>query len=211
MYRAIIMNKIIYYHNKKITIENFSLQHSYEDNIHKDLSRHPDYMKKELKQFLKYENGEDLHICCKDEKKCWKWLKEEFTYLEAAGGLIQQDSNVLFIKRLNRWDLPKGKLEKNEQPQEAAIRECEEECGITNLTVLKALNSSYHIYPYKNGYALKKTFWYLMTSNYKGKLTPQTEEDIETVVWMKHEDIKGTVLLNTYPAIKDVLTNAGIL
>jgi 8-oxo-dGTP pyrophosphatase MutT (NUDIX family) len=34
------------------------------------------------------------------------------------------------ILRLGKWDLPKGKMEKNEEPMICAIREVEEECGI---------------------------------------------------------------------------------
>ncbi|MBK6522614.1 MAG: hypothetical protein IPG08_09890, partial [Sphingobacteriaceae bacterium] len=40
--------------------------------------------------------------------------------------------------------------------QQAAIRECEEECAVTGLTILKQLPDTYHIYEYKTGHALKR-------------------------------------------------------
>ena len=42
---------------------------------------------------------------------------------------------MLFIYRFNKWDLPKGKLNKGEKKQDCAIREVEEECGICNLQI----------------------------------------------------------------------------
>src|SRR3954469_24811116 len=57
-------------------------------------------------------------------------FKKHFVYIEAAGGFIEKNDEFLAIHRHGRWDLPKGKLEKNESYEEGAIRECEEECGI---------------------------------------------------------------------------------
>jgi len=64
--------------------------------------------------------------------------------------------NIYLFLDLKRWDLPKGKLDMGEGPEAAAIRECEEECGITQLTITKTLEPTYHIYPHKGSYALKK-------------------------------------------------------
>ncbi len=129
-----------------------------------------------------------------------------FQYIYAAGGLIEKDGQFLFIYRLKKWDLPKGKIDKGESPEQAAIRECEEECGITRLSIIKELNPSYHIYEYKGAYALKKTFWYKMSTKHEANLVPQIEEDIEKVEWMDVKAIRETVLNDTYPAILDIIT-----
>mgnify|MGYP001172252366 CR=1 FL=1 len=111
---------------------------------------------------------------------------------------------LLFIYRLGKWDLPKGKLEKGENIKECAIREVEEECHINELKIIKELPSTYHCYPYKKSWAFKTTFWYKMTSNYKGVLIPQTEEGIEKVEWLNKEELTK-VQGNTYLSIKEVL------
>ncbi len=58
-----------------------------------------------------------------------KKLQKQFKNIEAAGGLVFNAKNeFLLIKRLGKADLPKGKIEKGEDPKTAALREVEEEC-----------------------------------------------------------------------------------
>ena len=132
-------------------------------------------------------------------------FKKEFKNIFAGGGLIKKDGQYLFIYRLKKWDLPKGKLEMGESPEDGAIRECEEECGITKLKIIKDLTPRYHMYEHKKGYALKKTYWYLMDTQHEGKLIPQLEENIEKVEWFNEQKIKTDILPDTYPAILDVI------
>lgn len=135
-------------------------------------------------------------------------LRSFCKYIESAGGFIEQDGFWLCIHRLNKWDLPKGKLDKGESPEQAAIRECEEECGISELTVRRPLQSTWHIYPFKNGFALKQTYWFEMSSSYKGPLIPQAEEDILEAKWFTQEEIKTLVLPHTYFTIQQVIEEA---
>lgn len=135
-------------------------------------------------------------------------LKKSFAYIEAAGGFIQKGNEFLFIHRHGRWDLPKGKLEKEETVEAAAIRECEEECGIQDLSITGPLPSTFHIYPYKNGHALKQTYWFYMYTTYAQQLTPQLEEDIDEVRWFDRQAIENTVLRDTYYTISDTVNAA---
>lgn len=132
-------------------------------------------------------------------------FKNHYYYIEAAGGFIENNQKFLFIHRHGRWDLPKGKLEKNETIENAAIRECEEECGVKNLKITKQLNSTFHIYPFKNSFALKQSFWFYMHTDYGEKLIPQLEEDISEVKWFGIDEIKQMVLSDTYFTISDVV------
>ena len=43
------------------------------------------------------------------------------------------------IFRRNKWDLPKGKLDKGETIEQCALREVEEETGLRNITLHKHL------------------------------------------------------------------------
>jgi 8-oxo-dGTP pyrophosphatase MutT (NUDIX family) len=162
-------------------------------------------IKKILSMLLDEGNSEFLIIQNIDVKKFIDKLKKHLYYIEAAGGFIEKNGEYLFIYRLGRWDLPKGKLEDNERIEECAIRECEEECGIKELEIKKQLSSSFHIYPYKKGYALKQTYWFYMHSTYEGKLFAQTEENIDEVRWYNRAAIDKIVLQNTYFTIKEVI------
>jgi 8-oxo-dGTP pyrophosphatase MutT (NUDIX family) len=134
-----------------------------------------------------------------------KWARE-FICIDAAGGLVIHPSgDFLGIKRLGKWDLPKGKVEEGEELPAAALREVEEECGISGLVIKDFLLETYHIYPYKDRLALKCTRWYKMNWNGEGELNPQIEEGIEAVRWLGM-DQKEMFLQNTYASIKEVLT-----
>lgn len=131
----------------------------------------------------------------------WQSFIKNLNIIPAAGGLVLNDEkSVLFIYRNEVWDLPKGGIEKGESKKIAALREVEEECGITNLTILKQLPTTYHIYDYE-GLNLKQTFWFLMHSNHNSTLTPQLEEGITKVAFLNSEEIKNA-LSNTYTNIK---------
>jgi len=113
-------------------------------------------------------------------------------------------NQILVIYRNNKWDIPKGKVEKDESTREAAIREVEEECGIKHLKLNDKLISTYHIYASKGGLILKKTNWYNMTCLVDQKLTPQKEEGIDEVKWVK-SDFFSTPGLSTYKSLKEVI------
>jgi 8-oxo-dGTP pyrophosphatase MutT (NUDIX family) len=164
-----------------------------------------DLLNEGIEKFIQQNDGPDLILKCDNVDSLFEDLKARFKYIEAAGGLIEQDKKYLFIYRLDKWDLPKGKIDKGENPRQAAVRECEEECAISGLEIIKELPSTYHIYPYKNHYALKTTYWFLMKSNYSGKLVPQTEENIEKAEWLDENTIKKEVIKNTYPSILDLI------
>ena len=129
-----------------------------------------------------------------------------FKIIKTAGGIVSNDNNEkLFIYRLDKWDLPKGKIEKGESIKEAAVREIEEECGITDLTIQNQLQDTYHVYTFKGELVLKQTYWFELTSSYDGELIPQLEEDITQVEWLTDAEIENKVLKNTYGSIKELL------
>jgi 8-oxo-dGTP pyrophosphatase MutT (NUDIX family) len=120
--------------------------------------------------------------------------------------LVRDSTNkILFIKRLGFWDLPKGKLEKGESIDVAAIREVCEECGINDvdLKIIMPLTNAFHIYKLNEKVILKNTHWFLMSFVGKYPLTPQTEEDITEIIWVEKEDLSD-VLVESYPSIRQV-------
>jgi 8-oxo-dGTP pyrophosphatase MutT (NUDIX family) len=143
----------------------------------------------------------------KDLDKLKKVFFKHFTLIEAAGGIVQNSKReILFIYRLNKWDLPKGKIEKGEKAADCALREVAEETGVTKLTLKEKIGETYHTYDAFGKHFLKITYWYYITCPAAQKLVPQTEEDITVIRWMAVKDIK-TLLKITYPSIKDILNN----
>lgn len=138
-------------------------------------------------------------------KQVFEALFADYTIIEAAGGLVFNSKGAfLVIRRLGKWDLPKGKIEKGESIEDAAVREVEEECGISGVFIEKQLIETYHTYEIKGTPILKRTYWFEMY--YKGdeQLVPQTEEDITEVKWLDWSQ-KETIFSNTYENIKDVI------
>jgi len=137
-----------------------------------------------------------------NKKKILKTLKKKITVIRAAGGLVYNSKEeILFIFRNEKWDLPKGGIEKNESKKQAAIREVEEETGVKNLKIIEKINKTYHIFERNGKYKLKITHWYKMTTDFEGATKPQTKEKIERAIWVKPSEIP-TLLENSYPNIK---------
>lgn len=133
---------------------------------------------------------------------------KEFVWIEAAGGVVKNATTgqFLFIHRLGIWDLPKGKIEKNETKEEAAIREVQEECGLQDLTIVRRLPDTYHSYHAYGKYWIKKTYWFEMETA-QVETTPQKEEDIHSAEWFANGKVKE-IMKDTYPSLIDVIKEA---
>lgn len=144
------------------------------------------------------------HIIQVTQENGFETFKSLFKIIVAAGGAVfNTEGNLLLMKRKGVWDLPKGKLDKGEKIETAAIREVEEECNVFDLKIKNSLSITYHIY-YERKWLLKETHWYNMKSKDWENAKPQIEEDIEKVKWVApiELDIEG---LNTYQNVRQVL------
>jgi len=162
-------------------------------------------LEKAYTQFINHEKAAEIIFYNENVESLKQWFKSMFTIIEAAGGLVLNEENeYLFIFRKGRWDLPKGKIEKGESIEVAAIREVEEECGVNNLSIIKQLPDTYHIYSLKDKIILKPTYWFLMKTNYNGNLVPQIQEGITKVEWVTKERV-DELLINAYESINEVM------
>lgn len=142
----------------------------------------------------------NIAIVGNDIEEIFKAFKRQFIYLETAGGIVTYNyKDFLFINKYGRWDLPKGKIEPNEEIEHAAIREVEEECGIKNLKIVRNFFVTFHIYFQNNYYHLKKNIFFLMETNFQNPI-PQKEEEIIEAKWINLENI-DKIRVSTYKTI----------
>ena len=131
-------------------------------------------------------------------------LNETFRMAPAAGGIVVKDDKIVTITRNGIPDLPKGHIEKGEQPEQAALREVEEETSIGKLRIVRELPSTWHCYPLGEEWRLKRTWWYLMESDEAMQFKPQTEEGISEIKLIGNEEIDA-FLKNTFRSISEIL------
>lgn len=131
-------------------------------------------------------------------------LKQTFKMAPAAGGVVVKDGKFVTIVRHGIPDLPKGHIEKGEHPEQAALREVEEETGIGKLQIVKELPFTWHCYFEHEEWKLKRTYWYLMESEEAIQPKPQTEEGITEIKLIGNEEIED-FLKNTFRSISEIL------
>ena len=129
------------------------------------------------------------------------FIKDHFKIIKAAGGLVRKGDKFLMIYRLKKWDLPKGKLKKQEESRAGAKREVEEECGV-QVEVKEKICSTWHSYN-RGRRMLKKTDWYEMVCLDDSQMKPQVIEDIQEVRWMDIKEV-NKALKNSYGSIEQV-------
>lgn len=129
-----------------------------------------------------------------------------FRCIEAAGGVVQNANNeLLVIERRGYVDLPKGKAEAGETPQQNALREVCEETGLQNLHLIRHLADTYHTYQLDETTVLKHTSWFAMRTDGVPELKPQTEEDIVSARWVTPAQFH-TLAQKTYVSLREVFT-----
>lgn len=183
--------------------------------------------KKDKNLFHRFSNGQELkrivthfssssqirnlYLSHKDLPLLVEKFKACFTLIDAGGGLVfNKRREFLAIKRNGVWDLPKGKLEKGEDFETAALREVKEETGLKKLTTVKPIISTYHTYHISDQEVLKKTQWFEM--HYPGSKEPllQAKEGITDYRWVRPGET-DFFRKNTFGSILDVLTIMDLL
>jgi 8-oxo-dGTP pyrophosphatase MutT (NUDIX family) len=137
-------------------------------------------------------------------------LVKRYQHLQAAGGLITNAAGeILLMFRRGKWDLPKGKMEENETPEETALREITEETGLRNINIEKKLTETWHAYHQFGQDLLKQTHWFKIRFTGTELTVPQIEEDIMDIQWIRPENL-SKYLPYAYPNLKAVFSTAGL-
>lgn len=205
---------IIYVNDRPLIVTdnagNYRVQHPEAADYPLFKSADPDRLHEVVQQL---ESGGEAGILMEypDISRFNEALKAAFRQIDAAGGLVTDpDGNLLMIYRNGKWDLPKGKVDRDEAIPRAAVREVLEETGLPGVRLSAPLSTSQHIYKYENRYVLKTTFWFLMKADASYPLYPQAEEGITQAEWSPPGRLRLN-LKNTYETIRDVVRKAGLL
>lgn len=202
MYKVFFDNRVIILTNNKPLIQNEEIVFNSFDIQDMEKFVREIYLQPELSPVYLYDE---------DVEKLWHRFRNCFKEIKAAGGLVKNnEGNVLMIFRREKWDLPKGKVDKNEETEHAALREVSEECGIEHLQLIHFITNTFHFYFQNDKLCLKETFWFDIRYAGEEAPVPQTEEDITEVVWIPPDRL-NTYMTNSYPLVREVLQKGSII
>jgi len=162
-------------------------------------------LKPQVIRYLNSDKPGNLFIYHLDIEYCLDTFCSCFKVIPASGGLVKNNrkENLIMFRR-GKWDLPKGKADPGESPEETALREVAEECMITGLQIKGFLTTTYHIYFLEDIPVLKETRWFEMVYDEKKEPESPGVEGIEKIIWLpfnKLDKIAG----NTFPTVIDVI------
>jgi 8-oxo-dGTP pyrophosphatase MutT (NUDIX family) len=124
----------------------------------------------------------------------------------SAGGVVikgeKPDPRVLLIKdSYGRWTWPKGKLNKGETPEQAAVREIGEETGLRDIELISKIGMTEYFYRLRGKLISKTVYIYLFKLKSDEKLNILYEE-IQDGAWFK---IDESIEKIEYAGAKEIL------
>lgn len=128
-----------------------------------------------------------LEIISPEPEKTLASFCASMPIVRAAGGLVENSNGeVLMIRRKGWPDLPKGHIDEGESPEQAAIREVQEETGLADVEIVAPLCTTRHFHCAYGRWEIKQTEWYLMyAAGESPALYPQSDEQISAAEWLR--------------------------
>jgi 8-oxo-dGTP pyrophosphatase MutT (NUDIX family) len=128
----------------------------------------------------------------------------------SSGGVVFRvehgEPHFLLIRDPYRnWGLPKGHIEGEETPEQAALREVGEETGLLQLEIVAELPTIDWFYRDRGRLIHKYCHFYLLESRH-GQPVPQLEEGITECIWKPFRAALETL---SYANAREVLRAAG--
>lgn len=113
-------------------------------------------------------------------------------FYQAAGGVVIHNGKVLLLDRPSRNEmrLPKGHIEEDESPAEAALREVREEAGYANLAIVASLGTQRvrFIDPYRKRQVVREEHYFLMRLKDEQKIKRKEQELQFIAMWVPPPD-----------------------
>ncbi|MBI4685935.1 MAG: NUDIX hydrolase [Nitrospirae bacterium] len=111
----------------------------------------------------------------------------------SAGGVIFRENNaaieiaLVSVKGGNVWCLPKGIVDRDEKPEETAVREVKEETGLEGRIIEQIGKISYWYYIREENSRCRKTVhFYLM--NYLSGNTADHDTEVDEAAWFSIDE-----------------------
>jgi len=101
------------------------------------------------------------------------------------------------------WDLPKGNIEKGEEPLQTMLREVREETGLVDLVVIPGFNKKIEYFYRRDGRKVHKTVNFFLAETSVEKVTLSFEH--QDYGWFSFADASKTV---TYPNARRLIRDA---
>ena len=124
----------------------------------------------------------------------------------SAGGVVfirDGEVKMLLIKDHNsKWALPKGLVEKSESNEEAALREVNEETGLTGIRIIKYAGEISYFFVFEGEKIFKTVYFFLIESKTK---ETKPEREIKDAQWFSPKESLEKI---GYKNTKEILENA---
>lgn len=117
----------------------------------------------------------------------------------SAGGAVYKRENGkiywLLIKPRgkDRWQLPKGTIDKGESSKEAALREVHEETGVWAEIIEKIADAKFFFVFQTEKIFKTVTFFLMKYVSGKPSVVPEFEKEIEDVKWMETKEALDSI------------------
>ncbi len=131
----------------------------------------------------------------------------------SGGGVIVRNGKVVVLRKFRGdWVLPKGRLEKGETKEQAALREVKEEAG-ADASIVRYIGYVKYWYRNFNGEKVQKTVHYYYMKSDTQKLKPQKEEGFSDAVYMPFDKairlVRHNAEKNMIRKVKEFYRNEG--
>ena len=112
-------------------------------------------------------------------------MKFEFS----AGGIVYRKNRgqteiALILDPYDKWSFPKGRIEKGEKPEIAAVREVGEEIGVLNLKPIKLVNKIDYWFKREKITYHKFVYFFLLEAK-EGTVLKAQKEEIKDARWFR--------------------------